>query len=364
MKKFLALSFIVVVFAEASAQVTNCAQTLRLARSTYDQGRLHELPGLLEHCLKDGFTDDQKVEAYKLLAEAYLYLEEPEKADEAMLNLLRTNHYFQINENVDPAEFVGLYNTFRTKPVYNIGIKGGINGTFPMLMKNYYVGEGAKGNGKYGTTVAFQAGVVFEKNFFDRSKSKILKRITFAPELFYTIRSFAYSNPDIFPADINPDSSVASQTGSIKQNWIDVNAIIQYKLGESNLNPYVGFGPGISWLIGAQNQYVFTRDGGVGTVSGAAINVPKIYEKLVPSLVAIAGIKYQFGAIKLIVEGRLQYGLINVTNPDSRSNPASVFNNVWTPNNYRQVNATANIGFVYPYFNPIKKSHKKIKAVK
>src|SRR4051812_40329491 len=82
------------------AQTTSCAQTLRLARSTYDQGRLHELPELLKNCLENGFTKPEKVEAYKFLALSYTYLEEPDQADAAMLMLLQTDHYFEINEGV------------------------------------------------------------------------------------------------------------------------------------------------------------------------------------------------------------------------------------------------------------------------
>src|SRR5882672_2751878 len=125
MKKSLIVGFILIVFGEAVAQAPNCSQTLRLATSTYEQGRLHELPGLLEGCIKSGFTEDQKVQAYKLLTLAYIYLEEPEKADASMLLLLETNTEFQINEAIDPAEFIALYKTFRTTPVYRIGGKGG-----------------------------------------------------------------------------------------------------------------------------------------------------------------------------------------------------------------------------------------------
>ena len=78
----------------AYGQSTSCAQTLRLAQSVYDQGRLQELNGILQNCLQNGFTKQERVEAYKLLTLSYIYQEEPEKADEAMLDLLRTDPYF------------------------------------------------------------------------------------------------------------------------------------------------------------------------------------------------------------------------------------------------------------------------------
>src|SRR5438105_6022452 len=116
MRRILLTAFIAIGFSAGFAQTTSCSQTLRLARSTYDQGRLHEVATLMEKCLKGGFTQQEKVEAYKLLCLTYLYLEEPEKADDAMLNLLRTDPYFEVNKQVDPAEFIALYRTFRTQP--------------------------------------------------------------------------------------------------------------------------------------------------------------------------------------------------------------------------------------------------------
>ena len=65
------------LFASRVQAQSSCAQTLRNARATYDQGRLHELPDLLAGCIGNGFTQQEKVEAYKLLTLAYIYLAVP-----------------------------------------------------------------------------------------------------------------------------------------------------------------------------------------------------------------------------------------------------------------------------------------------
>jgi len=64
-----------------SQTITNCTQTIRQIRLTYEQGRLHELPDLAKNCLKNGFTTEEKREAYRYLTLAYIYLEEPDSAD-------------------------------------------------------------------------------------------------------------------------------------------------------------------------------------------------------------------------------------------------------------------------------------------
>jgi len=334
------------------SQTTSPAQTLRLARSTFEQGRLHELPGLLEKYLKNGFSTSEKIEAYKLLTQAYIYLEEPEKADQSMLDLLRTDHFFEINEAVDPAEFVALYKTFRTKPVYKLGVKVGPNTTFPTVLDNYYVGNDAAGNGKYKQQVGFQFGVSFEKDLFLTSSNNFLKKLTFAPEIQYTTRSFKYTNSTIFMNDSTGESAGTSLI-IYKQNWLDLNILMQYAIKDTRLNPYVGFGPGIGYLVSASNQQTFNPLAG-STVSGPNLDVKESYNKTMYSLIGVAGIKVRAGAIYLNAEVRLQYGLSNVINPKKRTNSESVFDYASQFNNFKQSNAAINIGAVYPIFNPKK----------
>jgi hypothetical protein len=138
---------------------STCAQTLRLAQSVYEQGRLQELEGLLAGCLENGFTDEEKVNAYKLLTLTYIYLEEPEKADRTMLSLLQTNNEFAPNDAVDPAEFVALYHTFRTWPIYRVGLKLGSIAAQPSVITADYVNDGIS---EYNYGYGFKAAVAFE----------------------------------------------------------------------------------------------------------------------------------------------------------------------------------------------------------
>jgi hypothetical protein len=161
MKRLLILLALAGNYFQSEAQTSSCAQTLRLARSTYEQGRLHELESILSSCLTSGFTTEEKVEAYKLLTLTYIYLEEPQQANEAMRKVLETDHFFQINPEIDPAEFVALYNTFRTEPVYSLGLKFGPSLVVPSVFRNYYVASDAAGSGEYSPGIGIQAGAVF-----------------------------------------------------------------------------------------------------------------------------------------------------------------------------------------------------------
>src|SRR6187551_1194116 len=181
MRRLYLFGILVFISAQSFSQSATCAQTLRLARATYEQGRLHEIEGQLKSCLESGFTKDEKqfkVEGYKLLCLGYIYLEEPEKANEAMLKVLQTDHDFQINPAVDPAEFVGLYHTFRSKSLFSIGFIAGPNATIPNVTTNYSVSGSSDSEGKYTPKVSIEVGLVFEKHLFGK--------FTAAPEITFS----------------------------------------------------------------------------------------------------------------------------------------------------------------------------------
>jgi len=332
-------------FGQAS---TACVQTLRLARATYEQGRLHEIEGQLKPCLAGGFTKDEKqleVEGYKLLCLSYIYLEEPEKANEAMLNILRTDHDFQINPAVDPAEFVGLYHTFRSKSLFSIGLIVGPNATFPTVTENYAVSGSSSGQGEYTPKVSVQIGLVFEKY--------LAGKFTAAPELSLSNRAFTYTNSKLFVGD-SSQSSVATQTGEIQQTWIDLNLLMQYRLGKGPLHSFVSFGPNVGMLLKATNT-AETEYSGTGQVtSGSALDIKDTYNQFGFSLIGTAGVKYKFGAVYITANVRYQYGLSKIVNEDKKSNAEGIYDYAFGPNIYSQQNAAFLVGFVLPIFSPKK----------
>lgn len=344
----------VVSVTTAFSQTSNCTQTLRLIRTTYEQGRLHELPSIAEGCLTAakgrGFTDEEKKEAYRYLTLAYIYLEEPEKADEMMLKFLETEHFYVVNPSVDPAEFIALFKKFRTKPVFRFGAKVGLNITQPTVQQYYNVGSTAGGHGKYGFAPSFNAFLVFEKDVIN-------DKIVIAGELGYVARSYNYNNGSLAKSDKSPDSTISNQQFAIKQGWLDLNAIVQYKL-ENRLErqSYVGIGPGISYLLSSSNQpTTFLGTGANGyTVTGPSIDDKKSYNSLAYSVSIVAGSKLKIGGQYLMADVRYQVGLNNVVNKTSRTNAELGYDYQGQYNDYRMSNFMFNIGLIIPYFSPKK----------
>ena len=321
------------------AQTSSCAQTLRLARSTYELGRLHEIPALIDGCLKNGFTVQEKVEALKLLTQTYIYLEEPEKAEESMLLLLQTDNYFEINEAIDPAELVALYRTFRTDPIYRIGLKGGAIGAQPNVVSSDFANEGT---GKYKYNVSFIAGVAAEIPF--------TKRITLNPEL--TIQQKAFTNTNSLATSDGNFMLTAKQT----LTYISLPLAVQYRIFEKNtkLNPYALGGVSVDYLISGNLAAERNRTG-FAPIEKKTFSITPDLKKLNINIIAGAGIKYRMAGGYGIAEIRYNYGLFNAnTKSSTYSNQELVFNYQAVDGIFKLNSLSFTLGYVHNIFSPKK----------
>jgi Outer membrane protein beta-barrel domain len=343
MKKILVACIVVFIVGEASAQVMTPAQTLRLARSTYEQGRLHELPGLLEPNI-GRFSQSEKVEAYKILALTYIYLEEPEKADAVMLSLLRTDNEFKPNKDVDPAEFIALYKTFRTDPVYRFGGKAGANVTSPNVVSSDNVTDGTS---KYSTGFGFSVGVSAE---IPVTLFNVRKHFTLNPELYFQVTSFNYKNSD----------SVRTNNGPRSHTWASLPISLQYSFGKSDdldrnkFNPYVALGIETSYLLAASTtgQAKIAHNSGVEQKSFPVLGD---LNRVNLSGILSAGIKYKIGKGVLVAEARYHQGLTNVTRKDGTfANSFLTWDHHATDAIYKLNYMSVTVGYLLNIYNPKK----------
>ncbi|MFW5761879.1 MAG: hypothetical protein ACOCXH_12960, partial [Cyclobacteriaceae bacterium] len=130
------LFFIWVSFVNVQAQV--CSEVLGQAEDEYEIGHLYAIPGILNDCLNRGFSKEEKIRAYRLLTLTYLFIDEPEKADQSYLNLLRLSPEFQPNEFTDPIELFYLHDNFITTPYFSVYLlKIGTNRSQPQITRNF-----------------------------------------------------------------------------------------------------------------------------------------------------------------------------------------------------------------------------------
>lgn len=335
----------------------SCAQTLRLARSTYEQGRLHELPDLLASCIKNtgatGFTKEQKVQAYTLLTMAYIYLEEPEKADEAMLNLLRTDPYFEPNPDVDPAEFTGLYNTFRTRPIYRLGVKFGVNASQPNVSSYNPVSDGTA---KYGYKIGIGGGIAAE--------IPINKKLTIEADLLFTQKKFTNTSSSLLK-----DSTYSNSIGTESQSWISLPIIVQYQLLDERkekgkekrrILPFVEVGVSTDYLLNATVDATQKRFGNQSSIDLKSFSITSQRQKINVAAVIGAGFKTRIAGGYLLTDVRYSYGLMkNNTTSTLYSNQNLLFDYKIVDGVFSMNSLYFNVAYVQNFFNPKKLKRKK-----
>ena len=345
--------FLVVLSAGSWAQTStpSCAQTIRLAQSIYEQGRLHEIPPVLQRCLdENGFTKQEKVNAYKILANTYIYLEEPEKADESMLNILLTDPYFAINEAVDPAEFVALYKTFRTKPIYRIGAKLGVNGSQPNVTELSTAVE-ITPDSQYKYQVGLLFGGVAEMPINDK--------MTLHGELLYLQRKFGLNLTVDRGLNVEGEPLLNEFIGVETQNWLSLPVTFEYKIAEGKLNPYLAGGVSIDYLLGAKMKGLRNR-ASAAAVPETTFELKPQREKLNISAIAAAGIKLKAGGGFFVVEVRYLYGLTNVNSRETAyANELATWDQGYADPTFKLSSLGISGSYVVNIFSPKKKTFKK-----
>lgn len=334
------------------------AQTLRLARATYEQGRLHEIPTQLNEDVISKMNKQDKVEAYKILCLSYIYLEEPEKADEAMLNILRTDPYFEINEAVDPAEFVALYKTFRTLPVFRIGGKLGVDASRPNVKESVTAAD-LEGDSNYNPLIGINFGVTADKPFSER--------LDLHAELLYSQKRFGFTQVfNRFNEDPEAETNFQNETVAVEsQTWLSLPVAVQYKpFGNSSrfnkkFNPYVSGGVTVDYLLAAKISGEQVRDQ-QSSVQEKSFEFKAARSSINISLLAAAGIKLPVGGGYIVTEVRYLHGLTKLSSKKSAFENQEI---TWELNYADPIFKISSLGisagYIQNIFNPKKLKRRK-----
>ena len=337
---------------EAEGETRPCTDVLDQARIIFDEGRIQDLEEHMKGCLEDpdGFTKEERVQAYRLLAISYIYLDEADKADEMMLQLLKTDPEFPLNRDLEPTEFINLYESFRTDPVFALGIKAGFNSMIMNVREITSTGDLNAEKGNYAFQTGFQAGLSWEKDFGEL--------FTLNPELYFSQKTLKR---------VDPLSGSQSTLEYIEnQTWIELPISLQYKIfslkfQQSSIKPYVYLGGSINYLILAESQGLSIREtapeGSSSTfqTTDLALDRKNDLEQLFFTAMIGGGIKYRIPKGFLTADLRFNYGVIeNTVDPYSPENADLLFGYNFVPDVVRQNYISLSIGYIKYFYSPKK----------
>ena len=354
MKKLLRLLTLLIfsIFAlDALAQEERCTQNLEEDQLRYDEGRIQEVASLVLNCLETNVFDKaQSVQALRLLILSSIFQHRDEQADDLMLELISTDHEFVPDEALDPVEFINLYNSYRTKPIFSIGIKGGQNWSFNDVQQMHTVGQQGWKK-EYSIINGIQIGLLFEYEF--------KPRWILYPEIHYSQKR--YTKEEIFMGIIS-NKEISSSKIEEDMIWIELPVSVQYIFtNNTKFKPYAFAGGAVTYLISAEypgDNSIRDRPGTESSqVQLATINSINDRNKLNFDAVGGAGIKWKLGEGYLTVEARFNYQLTSLTvdgNGLTAAEPDLV-HGLWEwYDSFKQHSAIIMFGYTKNFYNPEK----------
>lgn len=343
---FILLLFVFISFA-AEAQQTegSCAITLINARKLYDDGAIEKVPGLLQACLQNGFKREEKIQAYRLLVLTYLFSNNKPEAEKNMVSLLKTDPEYQIDPAIDPPEFIKLYETYRTLPLYTIGGFAGTNTSQINVLQAYSIGNTY---GTYKSNYGFQAGLSANRYLFNHCYLSL--------NAMYFQNKFTYTNV------INRFNDVKSIE---TQSWIILPLTATYEMEFSNWRPFIRLGG--SWGLLLNDKSTMTRqydNQDPEQLKPAPQNGPQIDlrdQRIRTSywLVTGAGVKWKQKKNIWLFDLRYNIGFANQVNTSTRlAMPEVVAKYQYIDSDFSLSNITLSVGYNYSLYKPKKKKLK------
>ncbi len=318
-----------------------CTQRLNKAQKVYDAGKITEVESYLKDCIKDGFSKEEKMQALRLLILASLFQDEHDKAEKSLLLLLKEDPEYVLNPAIDPAEFYELYNSYRTLPVINIGIMGGINTTTISEKQSYSVGSELDNKPQYKGRFGFQGGIVADILLY--RKFQINTGVLFA------VKNFTYKNTLLY-------DNVSTLSSKENQMWMDVPLALKYNIGKGKLKLFV-LGGGSFGLLMSANSKLSRENTGSTVAKESSEKFKKIRTPYTYSALLGLGVRYKIGYGYIFLDARYSMGLRNVANAKNRfytENGDNLFYYGYVSSDFTVNNIAISVGYMKSLYKPKK----------
>lgn len=326
-----------------------CVINLEQAQEKYNQGRIQDVEALIGDCINgNNLNKADKTQALKLLTLAHIFLKELDLAENSMLQLLQINHEFQINEAVDPSEFINLYNKYRTEPVVGIGILGNVALAQPIVTQLNNTQNISENRQKYGLKVQFGLELNVEYKLFDHWFVN--------PGVSY--KTLAFTKTNEYSKIVSNEYNGIFE-GELNFKIVEVPLVMKYEFMEGNFIPYASAGLVPQLFIDA----TYPGDATSSTIDGS----PDVTLSTRPLIDDVN--KFNFaasigGGVKIkvpagFINARIQYtqNFRQVFKENSALNPSDP-NLIWdlyeSLDGFRMHDLTISIGYIYNVFIPKK----------
>lgn len=335
----------------ALGQDAGCLQTLTQANEEFNAGRFFGIPSLLKGCIDNGFSDEQRFQAYYLLAQVYLILDDPIAAEDSYLKLLKSDPEYVATPDKDPIDLVYLSKKFTATPIFTPHLRIGGNVSIARLIHEINT-EGYDVNRSNKLRPGFHFGAGVDWNLNDN--------LSISAEALLAFKTSKFVKTGISTDD--------TQEVTERQTWVDVPIYVKYRDNLGNVRPFGYAGFALNMLISARAELRTENiSAGGSLVPTEGPNVQLAYKRnfLNRSFLLGGGAYYKIGKDFIFADLRYMAGMTNLTDTkenyyDKDGNLSTTISRYrWTGDYFRLDNLSLSIGYVKPLYNP-----RKIKRVK
>jgi len=358
----------IIIINNSNAQT--CTEKLKQAEDEFEEGHLYEIQGLLDQCIQQGFSRDEKIRAYRLLTISFLFLDQFSLADQNYLELLKINPEFKPNPLTDPSELLFLHKKFITNPSFSLVLmKAGTNLTFINTLVNFTLD---------GSINLANKETDFYNNEISREVVSYLPGFEIGSGIDYRLNKKFDASVELlisYNRIKRQERSLGISNLSFQEaQWfVKMPFSIKYTFEKPRLKPYIYSGFSLDFLlnsiagklervvsiISVQTDSVNStqdRNEVFDPISDPNINLNDKRNWFNYSVLVGAGIKYKIGIDYLAFDVRYSYGLNNISNRDARYAPNDplLFKYWYVDDDFRQNYLSFSVSFIKPLYNPRK----------
>ena len=347
MKKKLLYSFLLCLLlitgTEIFAQQDSCNNKLFRAQMLYEQGLLEDIPAILEPCFTENVSRDFELQAYKLIILSYIFDDNQIKADESMLSFLKAFPEYKVTPD-DPVEFVFLFDTYESIPLYSIGISAGTNFTHQFISERFSTGDLNSPDITYKWfEPGYEAGLRFSRNFSNDYEVNI--------EVNYSTGKFGYLQKmeNVYESEVINTLS-----------RIEIPLTVTYDFKEfsegSKIRPFLRFGFAVSSLVSGKADFSMKYLNGENSFSKNGVDISSNLNSMNFWLVGGGGLKYTLPSGHFFLDLRYNFGLMEEKGDGNGfDNNEQIYQYMHLDDNYRQGTISVQLGYVMSFYQFRKK---------
>jgi hypothetical protein len=342
--------------AKKESGIVNCSQYLNQAEDEFDAGSISNIPQTLNKnggsCfLNEGFTKEEMIQAYRLLALVHIFKDEEVEAEDAVINLLKVDPEHEKSPN-DPQELIYLLEKYRSDPIFRIGIKAGVNQSFVKEIDEIGAYNTSTGSKAYTPLLGFNVEMTFEYALY--KGLDVLTGIQFASNSY----KVKYDAVNHAPGDtlINQFEIELTET----QTTLKVPLMLRYHIPLNKIRPYVLVGGSLDYML--SSTFVGSRTGATA-VPLTGLKMDELRNKFNYSYFGGVGMKLGVSKVNFFtLEARYNIAGSNAVKLENRYDSDELsFDIAHVDSAIKLSYLSFSIGYIHSFYKPKKLSEKKLK---